>query len=108
VLEPHSWLPFISWLPRRAMLPVLRAARRYWPRRTQPDWYLLNRREMASLFADAEIRTERWLGLTKSIMAVKSETAPPKPRTTVSRDSEATAGEIRTPRRLADSVHRSA
>ena len=72
VLEAHSWLPFLSWLPRRAMLPVLKFARRFWPRRTQPDWYLLNKRELASLFEGAEIRAEKWMGLTKSIMAVKT------------------------------------
>jgi SAM-dependent methyltransferase len=73
VLEAHSWLPFISWLPRRAMLPILSFSRSFWPKRTRPDWYLLNKREFASLFEGAEIRSEKWLGLTKSIMAVKTE-----------------------------------
>jgi len=73
VLESHSWLPFVSWLPRRAQLPVLKAARRFWPKTTHPDWYLLDKREFASMFEGAEIRAEKWLGLTKSIMAVKSE-----------------------------------
>jgi len=73
VLESHSWLPFVSWLPRRAQLPVLKVARRFWPKATHPDWYLLNKREFSSMFEGAEIRAEKWLGLTKSIMAVKSE-----------------------------------
>jgi SAM-dependent methyltransferase len=73
VLESHSWLPFVSWLPRRAQLPVLKAARRFWPKSTHPDWYLLDKREFASMFEGAEIRAEKWLGLTKSIMAVKTE-----------------------------------
>jgi len=73
VLESHSWLPFVSWLPRRAQLPVLKVARAFWPKATHPDWYLLNKREFAAMFKDAEIRAEKWLGLTKSIMAVKSE-----------------------------------
>jgi SAM-dependent methyltransferase len=73
VLESHSWLPFVSWLPRRAQLPVLKAARRFWPKATHPDWYLLNKREFAAMFEGAQIRSEKWLGLTKSIMAVKSE-----------------------------------
>jgi SAM-dependent methyltransferase len=73
VLESHSWLPFVSWLPRRAQLPVLKAARKFWPKATHPDWYLLNKREFAGMFEGAEIRAEKWLGLTKSIMAVKSE-----------------------------------
>jgi SAM-dependent methyltransferase len=73
VIEAHSWLPFVGWLPRRVLIPVLKVARMVWPTRTHPDWYLLNKREFASMFEGAEIRDEKWLGLTKSIMAVKSE-----------------------------------
>jgi SAM-dependent methyltransferase len=75
VMESHSWLPFAGWLPRRALLPVLKSARALSLTRTNPDWYLLGKREFATLFEDAEIRDEKWLGLTKSIMAVKSERA---------------------------------
>jgi SAM-dependent methyltransferase len=75
VLEAHSWLPFVGWLPRELIIPTLKFARKFWPKRTNPDWYLLNRRQLASMFEDAEIRDEKWLGLTKSIMAVKSEHA---------------------------------
>src|SRR5687768_2603676 len=75
VVEAHSWLPFAGWLPRRALLPVLRTARALSLTRTNPDWYLLGKREFADLFEDAEIRDEKWMGLTKSIMAVKSEQA---------------------------------
>ena len=70
-----SWLPFVSWLPRRLQLPILKAAANFWPKSTNPDWYLLDRRELKSMFEDAEIRDENWLGLTKSIMAVKREQA---------------------------------
>jgi SAM-dependent methyltransferase len=75
LVESHSWLPFVSWLPRRLQLPVLKTAAKFWPKSTNPDWYLLDRGELQSMFADAEIRDEKWLGLTKSIMAVKSEQA---------------------------------
>jgi len=75
LVESHSWLPFVSWLPRRLQLPILKAAARFWPKSTNPDWYLLDRRELKSMFGDAEIRDEKWLGLTKSIMAVKREQA---------------------------------
>src|SRR5262245_64769118 len=73
LIESHSWLPFVSWLPRRLQLPLLSFAARFWPKSTNPDWYLLDRRELKSMFEDAEIRDEKWLGLTKSIMAVKIE-----------------------------------
>lgn len=73
VIESHSWLPFLGWLPRRALIPALKMARPFWPTRTAPDWYLLNKREFAAMFNGARIQDEKWLGLTKSIMAVKAE-----------------------------------
>jgi SAM-dependent methyltransferase len=73
LLESHSWLPFASWLPRRMLLPILKFTRSFWPKYTAPDWYLLDRRQLRSMFDGAEIRCEKWCGLTKSLMAVKSE-----------------------------------
>lgn len=70
-IESHTWLPLAAWLPRRLLLPLLRLTNRFWPKKTQPDWYLLNKRELAGLFEDATIVEETSLGLTKSIMAVK-------------------------------------
>jgi SAM-dependent methyltransferase len=75
VLESHSWLPFVAFLPRWLLLPLLKFAAGFWPKSTNPDWCLLDRRELKSMFDDAEIRDEKWLGLTKSIMAVKTERA---------------------------------
>jgi SAM-dependent methyltransferase len=75
VIESHSWLPFYGWLPRRLLIPALQMVRPFWPSRTHPDWYLLNRRELSSMFDGAEIRDEKCLGLTKSIMAIKTERA---------------------------------
>ena len=71
-IEPHSWLPFVAWLPRWALLPVLRLSHLVWVTRTNPDWYLLDKREMAETFRGARLLEEKWLGLTKSLMAVKS------------------------------------
>jgi SAM-dependent methyltransferase len=75
VIESHSWLPFVGWLPRRLIVPILKASRKFWPKWTAPDWHLLNKRQLASMFEGAEIRDEKWLGMTKSIMAVRSEHA---------------------------------
>ena len=71
VIEAHSWLPFVGWLPRELIVPILRVSRKFWPKWTAPDWHLLNKRQLAGMFEGAEIRDEKWLGLTKSIMAVK-------------------------------------
>jgi len=73
IIEAHSWLPFVGWLPRRLIVPILKGSRKVWPKKAVPDWHLLNRRQFASMFEDAQIREEKWLGFTKSLMAVKSE-----------------------------------
>lgn len=74
-VESHSWLPFVAWLPRPWLIGTLRIANRLWIKRTQPDWHLLDQREMAVLFFDARPSTERVLGLTKSLVAIRSERA---------------------------------
>jgi len=71
-IESHSWLPFLNWLSRPILMRVLRLTNRYWVKRTQPDFYLLNRREFQQLFPDAEIRVERFLGIPKSLIAIKT------------------------------------
>jgi len=71
-VESHSWLPFISWLPRRVLIPVLKFTNLFWVKKTSPDWHLLNKTEMSSLFEGANIVDERSFGLTKSIMVIKS------------------------------------
>jgi len=70
-IEPHSWLPFAAWLPRWALIPVLRLANYAWVTQPVPDWHLLDRGEMTELFGDARIMEEKSFGLTKSLMAVK-------------------------------------
>jgi 2-polyprenyl-3-methyl-5-hydroxy-6-metoxy-1,4-benzoquinol methylase len=69
--------PQLDALRRVPAAPAAAAAaqvrRGFWPKSTNPDWCLLDRRELRSMFEGAEIRDEKWLGLTKSIMAVKTE-----------------------------------
>lgn len=71
-IESHSWLPFIAWLPRRMLLPLLKITNIFWVKKTTPDWYLLNQKEMSSLFHDANIISEKSFGLTKSLIVIKS------------------------------------
>jgi SAM-dependent methyltransferase len=70
-MESHCWLPFVGWMPRPAQVRILRLSNRWWVKRTKPDWHLLRRKEMARLFPDAAILSERCCGLTKSLIAVK-------------------------------------
>jgi len=76
-IETHTWLPFVGWLPRPALIRVIRFTNRFWVKQTQPDWHLLTSRDLQSLFPEAEIVGERVLGFTKSIMAVRSPSLTP-------------------------------
>jgi methyltransferase family protein len=72
--EPHFVVPFLHWLPRKTGRMVARASP--WAILSRPDertfaeyfdgTQLLTRKEMASLFPDAQIETERFSGLAKS------------------------------------------
>jgi len=70
-VESHTWLPFVGYLSRSWQLRVLSFSNRYWVKRTNPDWYLLTAAELRALFPDAVIEHEKFLGLTKSLMAIK-------------------------------------
>ena len=76
-IESHTWLPCVNWLPRSWLLKLLRITNRYWVKRTQPDFYLLNRREFCQLFPDAEIYVERFLGFPKSLIAIRTNVSDP-------------------------------
>lgn len=70
-LETHSWLPFLGWLPRSAQVAILSFTRHFWLSRHPPDYYLLTRGHMEALFPGARIKSERWLGMTKSWIALR-------------------------------------
>lgn len=70
-LHVRTWLPFIDYLPRRAQLQVLSLSNRYWFRRATPNWQLLTATELQQLFPEADIRRERFMGLARSIMAIR-------------------------------------
>lgn len=76
-LESHSWLPFVALLPRRILIPTLYFTNLFWVKKTNPDWHLLGRKEMSDLFGSSKIINEKIFGLTKSIMAVHSNTLKP-------------------------------
>lgn len=78
--EPHLLTPFIHYLPGRLQSRLLRRFTIWgWLAKPSPeqvqrfvrDTRLLTHREMQSLFPDCEIRRERFLGLTKSYVAVR-------------------------------------
>ena len=78
--EPHLLAPLVHWLPRRWQRRLLRRFTLWgWLSRPSPERVerflaetrLLGPREMRELFPDCEIRRERFLGLTKSLVAVR-------------------------------------
>jgi hypothetical protein len=79
-IEQHMVTPFLHWLPRkvqrRLMRPLSLAGTSGRLSREQfeqflDDLLLLDRRALAALFPDAEIRSERFCGLEKSLLAVR-------------------------------------
>ena len=72
VIESHTWLPFVAWLPRWVLIPTLRFTNLFWVKTANPDFYLLDRKELSRLFEGARIIEERAFGMTKSIVAVST------------------------------------
>lgn len=80
-VEPHLITPFIHWLPRRIQKLLWRNFT-VWGWITRPtrkycesfmnEVRLLSKSDLKRLFPDAEIRYERFLGLNKSIIAVRN------------------------------------
>jgi len=72
LFESHTWLPNVFiFLPRFLQIKLILFTNRWWPKKTQPDWNLLTRKQMKLLFPEAQIIVEKSLGITKSFMAIK-------------------------------------
>ncbi len=83
-IEPHLLAPFIHWLPVRWQRRLMRRFTPWgWLTRAKPadvdafltEVRLLTKEEMQRLFPDCEILEEKFLGMTKSYIALR--TAPP-------------------------------
>jgi hypothetical protein len=72
-IETHMMLPaLIVFLPRHVQMRFIELVNRFWPWKVEPNINLLTEQDMRHLFPDADIITERVLGMTKSIMAVRA------------------------------------
>jgi 2-polyprenyl-3-methyl-5-hydroxy-6-metoxy-1,4-benzoquinol methylase len=80
-IEPHYQMPFFQFLPRRVRRFLNAHFSLGWqPKGSWEEITLLSARDLQRLFPDAQIHRERVLGLTKSLIAVRStvpERAPP-------------------------------
>lgn len=82
-IEPHYLTPFVHWLPRRIRRRVLRRFS-IWGLITRPpqstvdasveEIRLLTFRQMQALFPDCVIHRERFLFMTKSLIAIRRHT----------------------------------
>lgn len=71
-IEPHYQFPLFQFLPRRARQALNRRFTLGWqPKGQWEEITLLSARDLRRLFPDAEIRRERILGMTKSLIAVR-------------------------------------
>jgi hypothetical protein len=80
-VEPHLITPVIHWLPRRLLRRLVRWTS-LWGWMERPDQTsvdamleginLLSRKDLAAMFPDAEIVIERFCGLPKSLIAMRT------------------------------------
>lgn len=79
-IETHTWLPFVGYMPRPWQCRVIAVSNRIWIKKTDPDFYLPTAADMREYFPTAELMTEKFFGLTKSLIAVKRSPVPERSR----------------------------
>ena len=72
IIEHHSWLPLVQFIPRENLIKFLRFTNKFWVKKTAPDWNLLNAVELQDLFPNAKILKEKFIFMNKSIIAYKN------------------------------------
>lgn len=79
-IEPHARTPFLHWVPESIAYRVVMMRRcGFWRRhdtvagavRQVQSARMIDGRQMAALFPDAEIRRERFMLMTKSLIAIR-------------------------------------
>jgi hypothetical protein len=79
-IETHTWLPVVYLFASRSWQMALVAwTNGWWLKETELDFRLLTTRSMRVLLPEAHVRFERWLGLPKSIMALRAGDEPDVP-----------------------------
>lgn len=83
-VETHLLTPFVHWLPKKWQAPIVRRwtvwgmvtgitgeRNRFYIEHYLADIRLLDARAMRELFSGAQVRRERFLGFTKSLIAAR-------------------------------------
>lgn len=80
-IEPHARTPFLHWLPEPIAYRIVMMRKcGFWQKQTSVSGAvktvqsakLLDLTQMQALFPDAEIRRERFMGITKALIALNS------------------------------------
>ena len=71
-IESHTFFPFTAKLSRPYQIYLIKFLNRFWVKKTSPDWHLLNKNEMQSLFPNGIIIENKWLGFPKEIIAYRN------------------------------------
>ena len=97
-VDPHTFLLFAHWLPKKVFNKIMWISPRFlMSKPSQEDiedfqnMRLLGKRDLQDLFPGAEIIRERFLGITKSLIAVSKE----RPQSASQSSSPAAAGSAR-------------
>lgn len=81
--EPHYKLPLVHWCPEELRARILLNVNGQLPKNSDIDIamrrvqsiYLLSMRQMSALFPDCQLKRERFFGLTKSLIAMKTSSS---------------------------------
>jgi 2-polyprenyl-3-methyl-5-hydroxy-6-metoxy-1,4-benzoquinol methylase len=69
-IETHTWLPFVNLLSHNQAAALVKFTDKHWIKHCgYVDWNLLRPVEMKTLFPEAALYIERFLGLPKSVIA---------------------------------------
>ena len=72
-IDVHTWLPLTNRLSHEVVRRLIRLTDRWWIKHCGvADWHLLAPSDMSELFPGADIVVERFAGLPKSVIAVRS------------------------------------
>lgn len=73
IIESHTLLPLTNLLSRKILMFFIPLLNKFWIKKTSLDWNLLSKKEFEELFPEAKIIKEKFLFMTKSLIAIKSD-----------------------------------